>query len=128
MYTSLHIDGGYSFVYFEDERDAEDAIHWIDNIIPFGYEKRKLSGERGIGKPRDGKRASNQRLTRTLFVINFDPILTKEGDIDMHFEPYGKVRIRRNFAFVQFATQEDATKALESTPKQPVSPVQRGRG
>lgn len=36
----------------------------------------------------------------------------------MHFEPYGKVRIRRNFTFVQFATQEDATKALESTPKQ----------
>lgn len=35
---------GYAFVYFEDERDAEDAIRGIDNI-PFGYEKRKLSVE-----------------------------------------------------------------------------------
>lgn len=56
--------------------------------------------------------------TKTLFVINFDPIRTKEYDIEKHFEPYGKVinvRIRRNFSFVQFATQEDATKALEAT-------------
>lgn len=121
MYTTafLHIDAGYAFVYFEDERDAEDAIRGIDNI-PFGYEKRRLSvewakGERG--KPH-GKAASNQRPTKTLFVINFDPIRTKERDIERHFEPYAKVlnvRIRRNFAFVQFATQEDATKALEST-------------
>ncbi|CAN1309430.1 Serine/arginine-rich splicing factor RS31 [Linum perenne] len=39
-------------------------------------------------------------------------------DIKRHFEPYGEitnVRIRRNFAFVQFEMQEDATKALEST-------------
>lgn len=35
---------GYAFVYFEDERDAEDAIRGIDNT-PFGYEKRKLSVE-----------------------------------------------------------------------------------
>lgn len=31
-------------MYFEDERDAEDAIRGIDNT-PFGYEKRKLSVE-----------------------------------------------------------------------------------
>ncbi|CAN6830178.1 unnamed protein product [Brassica oleracea] len=115
----VDMKSGYAFVYFEDERDAEDAIRGIDNI-PFGYEKRRLSvewakGERG--KPH-GKAASNQRPTKTLFVINFDPIHTKERDIERHFEPYAKVlnvRIRRNFAFVQFATQEDATKALEST-------------
>ncbi|CAN8286041.1 unnamed protein product [Cochlearia groenlandica] len=116
----VDIKSGYAFVYFEDERDAEDAIRGIDNT-PFGYEKRKLSvewakGERG--KPRDGKTGSNRRPTKTLFVINFDPIRTKERDIERHFEPYGKVlnvRIRRNFAFVQFETQEDATKALECT-------------
>lgn len=120
MYTSLHIYAGYAFVYFEDERDAEDAIRGLDNT-PFGYERRRLSvewakGERG--RPRDAKSASNQRPTKTLFVINFDPIRTRERDIERHFEPYGKVmnvRIRRNFAFVQFATQEDATKALECT-------------
>lgn len=74
-------------------------------------------GERG--KPREGSRSmANQRPTKTLFVINFDPIRTRVRDIERHFEPYGKVlhvRIRRNFAFVQFETQEDATKALECT-------------
>lgn len=61
---------------------------------------------------------ANQRPTRTLFVINFDPIQTRVRDLERHFEPYGKilnVRVRRNFAFVQFETQEDATKALECT-------------
>jgi arginine/serine-rich splicing factor 4/5/6 len=58
----------------------------------------------------------NQRPTKTLFVINFDPIHTRVEDIKRHFERYGEVlhvRIRRNFAFVQFETQEDATKALQ---------------
>lgn len=31
-------------MYFEDERDAEDAIRKLDNF-PFGYEKRRLSVE-----------------------------------------------------------------------------------
>lgn len=56
--------------------------------------------------------------TKTLFVINFDPIRTRVEDIKRHFERYGEVlhvRIRRNFAFVQFETLEDATKALECT-------------
>ncbi|KAL2336234.1 hypothetical protein Fmac_010680 [Flemingia macrophylla] len=110
---------GFAFVYYEDERDAEEAIRALDNI-PFGHEKRRLSvewarGERG--RHRDGSKA-NQRPTKTLFVINFDPIRTRVRDIEKHFEPYGNVlhvRIRRNFAFVQFETQEDATKALECT-------------
>lgn len=76
-----------------------------------------FQGERG--RPRDGSRSvANQRPTKTLFIINFDPIRTTVRDIERHFEPYGRilhVRIRRNFAFVQFETQEDATKALECT-------------
>ena len=54
----------------------------------------------------------------TLFVANFDPILTKNHDIIRHFEPYGKVlgvRQLRDYAFVDFETQEIATKALECT-------------
>ncbi|XP_024958735.1 serine/arginine-rich splicing factor RS31-like [Cynara cardunculus var. scolymus] len=117
----VDMKSGFAFVYYEDERDAEDAIHALDNS-PFGYDRRRLSvewarGERG--RHRDGsKSVANQRPTKTLFVINFDPIRTRVRDIEKHFEPYGKVlhvRIRRNFAFVQFETQEDATKALECT-------------
>ncbi|XP_073062335.1 serine/arginine-rich splicing factor RS31-like isoform X3 [Primulina huaijiensis] len=115
----VDMKSGFAFVYFEDERDADDAIRGLDNI-PFGYDRRRLSvewarGERG--RHRDG-RAANQRPTKTLFVINFDPVRTRDRDIERHFEPYGKVlnvRVRRNFAFVQFETQEEATKALECT-------------
>ncbi|XP_010933813.1 serine/arginine-rich splicing factor RS31 [Elaeis guineensis] len=119
----IDMKSGYAFVYFEDERDAEDAIRGLDNI-PFGYSRRRLSvewsrqGERGP-RHRDGSRSmANMRPTKTLFVINFDPIRTRVRDIERHFEPYGKilnVRIRRNFAFVQFETQEEASKALECT-------------
>lgn len=35
---------GFAFVYFEDERDADDAIRGLDNA-PFGYDKRRLSVE-----------------------------------------------------------------------------------
>ncbi|KMZ56250.1 Arginine/serine-rich splicing factor [Zostera marina] len=118
-----HLAAGFAFIYFEDERDAEDAIHGLDNR-PFGYSRRRLSVEwskqadRGP-RFREGSRSvANSRPTKTLFVINFDPINTRIRDIERHFEPYGKilnVRIRRNFAFVQFETQEDAAKALEST-------------
>ncbi|KAJ9681101.1 hypothetical protein PVL29_020142 [Vitis rotundifolia] len=117
----VDMKSGFAFVYFEDERDADDAIRGLDNI-PFGYDRRRLSvewakGERG--RHREGSRSmANQRPTKTLFVINFDPIRTRIRDIERHFEPYGKVlhvRIRRNFAFVQYETQEDATKALECT-------------
>lgn len=87
------------------------------HLFDFNLISSMWQGERG--RPRDGSRSmANQRQTKTLFVINFDPYNTKVRDIERHFEPYGKilnVRIRRNFAFVQFETQEDATKALECT-------------
>lgn len=35
---------GFAFVYFDEERDAEDAIRGLDNI-PFGYDRRRLSVE-----------------------------------------------------------------------------------
>ncbi|OMO64249.1 hypothetical protein CCACVL1_21920 [Corchorus capsularis] len=117
----VDMKSGFAFVYFEDDRDAQDAIRGLDNM-PFGYDRRRLSvewakGERGRHRD-DSKSTTNQRPTKTLFVINFDPSRTRERDILRHFEPYGKVlhvRIRRNFAFVQFATQDDAAKALEAT-------------
>ncbi|KAJ8556248.1 hypothetical protein K7X08_023006 [Anisodus acutangulus] len=118
----VDMKSGFAFVYFEDERDAADAIRGTDDI-PFGYERRRLSvewakGERGRHRGDAPKSGGNQRPTKTLFVINFDPIRTRVRDIEKHFEPYGKVlhvRIRRNFAFVQFENQEEATRALECT-------------
>ncbi|KAG6546210.1 hypothetical protein Mapa_012248 [Marchantia paleacea] len=108
----------------EDERDAEDAIRALDNT-EFGRQRRRLcvewakQGDGAIRRREDARRSiTKQRPTKTLFVVNFDPIHTRVRDLERHFEPYGKllrVQIRKNFAFVQYETQEEATKALECT-------------
>ncbi|XP_010278533.1 PREDICTED: serine/arginine-rich splicing factor RS41 isoform X2 [Nelumbo nucifera] len=107
----------------DDERDAEDAIRGLDRS-EFGRQGRRLrvewtKHERGIRRPGGSRRpAANLRPTKTLFVINFDPIRTRTRDLERHFDPYGKIlniRIRRNFAFIQFESQDDATKALDAT-------------
>lgn len=76
-----------------------------------------LQQERNVRKPGSSRRPSS-RPSKTLFVINFDPYHTRTRDLERHFDPYGKIlniRIRRNFAFIQFETQEDASKALDAT-------------
>ncbi|CAK7337169.1 unnamed protein product [Dovyalis caffra] len=119
----VDMKSGFAFIYMEDERDAEDAIRGLDRI-EFGRKGRRLrvewtKQERGIRRPGGtSRKSSNTRPSKTLFVINFDPHLTRTKDLERHFEPYGRivsVRIRRNFAFVQYEAQEDATKALETT-------------
>lgn len=119
----VDMKSGFAFVYMEDERDAEDAIRALDRT-EFGRHGRRLrvewtKQERGGRRSGSARRSSpNSRPAKTLFVINFDPVNTRIRDLEKHFEPYGKVlnvRIRRNFAFIQFETQDDATKALEAT-------------
>ncbi|KAL6965107.1 Serine/arginine-rich splicing factor rs41 [Sarracenia purpurea var. burkii] len=119
----VDIKSGFAFIYMEDERDAEDAIRRLDNI-EFGRKGRRLrvewtKQERGSRRPGSSRRSSaNTRPSKTLFIINFDPIHTRTRDLERHFEPYGKilnVRIRRNFAFIQYESQEDATRALDAT-------------
>ncbi|GLT74359.1 hypothetical protein SLA2020_461630 [Shorea laevis] len=122
----VDMKSGFAFVYMEDERDAEDAIRALDRT-EFGRKGRRLRVEwtkherGGIRRPSGGssRRSSvNTRPSKTLFVINFDPYHTRTKDLERHFEPYGKivsVRIRRNFAFVQYDSQEDATRALDAT-------------
>ncbi|KAI3817948.1 hypothetical protein L1987_11750 [Smallanthus sonchifolius] len=114
---------GFAFVYMEDERDAEDAIRALDRY-EFGRKGRRLrvewtKQERNVRQPVSSRRSSsNSRPSKTLFVINFDPYNTRTRDLERHFDPYGKIlniRIRKNFAFIQYELQEDATKALEST-------------
>lgn len=119
----VDMKSGFAFVYMEDERDAEDAIRALDRY-EFGRKGRRLrvewtKQERNVRQPPTSRRSSsNSRPSKTLFVINFDPYNTRTRDLERHFDPYGKIlniRIRRNFAFIQFELQEDATKALEAT-------------
>ncbi|KAG5234516.1 serine/arginine-rich splicing factor RS [Salix suchowensis] len=119
----VDMKAGFAFVYMEDERDAEDAIRGLDRV-EFGRKGRRLhvewtKQERGVRRPGGtSRRSANSKPSKTLFVINFDPHHTRTKDLERHFEPYGKIvsaRIRRNFAFVQYDAQEDATKALDAT-------------
>ncbi|CAL4971751.1 unnamed protein product [Urochloa decumbens] len=114
---------GFAFVYMEDEHDAEDAISRLDGI-DFGRKGRRIRVEwtkedRSSGRKGSSRRSpTSARPTKTLFVINFDPINTRIRDLERHFDKYGRVanvRIKKNFAFVQFEVQEDATRALEGT-------------
>lgn len=112
---------GFAFVYMEDERDAEYAIRALDRT-EFGRKGRRLhvewtKQERRGRKSASSRRSANLKPSKTLFVINF-PYHTKERDLERHFDLYGKilnVRMRRNFAFVQYESLEDATKALDAT-------------
>ncbi|KAL9271083.1 Serine/arginine-rich splicing factor RS40-like protein [Drosera capensis] len=112
---------GFAFIYMDDERDAEYAIRALDGT-EFGRKGRRLRVEwtkerGGPRRPPSSRRSANLRPSKTLFVINF-PFDTRVRDLERHFEPYGKlvnVRIRKNFAFVQFESQKDATKALHAT-------------
>ncbi|XP_073297788.1 serine/arginine-rich splicing factor RS41-like isoform X1 [Primulina huaijiensis] len=121
----VDMKSGFAFVYMEDDRDAEDAIRALDRI-EFGRKGRKLRVEwtkqerdRGIRRPEASrKQSSNSRPSKTLFVINFDPYHTRTRDLERHLDPYGKilnVRIRKNFAFIQYESLEDAIKALDAT-------------
>ncbi|XP_024018576.1 serine/arginine-rich splicing factor RS40 isoform X1 [Morus notabilis] len=117
----VDMKSGFAFVYMEDERDAEYAIRRLDRT-EFGRKGRRLrvewtKQERGR-RSGDSRSSANTKPSKTLFVINFDPVHTKTRDLERHFDQYGKilnVRIRRNFAFVQFESQDEATKALDGT-------------
>ncbi|GAB2217294.1 hypothetical protein Droror1_Dr00000466 [Drosera rotundifolia] len=124
LHQLKHSVTGFAFVYMDDERDAEVAIRKLDRI-EFGRKGRRLrvewtKQECETRRPGGGSRkpAANTRPSKTLFVINFDPMRTRGRDLERHFDPYGKisnVRIRKNFGFIQFETQAEATRALEST-------------
>ncbi|XP_052171076.1 serine/arginine-rich splicing factor RS40-like isoform X2 [Diospyros lotus] len=119
----VDIKSGFAFIYMEDERDAEDAIRRLDRT-EFGRKGRRLRVE-WTKQERDTRSSGSSRLSsanakpsKSLFVINFDPINTRTRDLERHFEPYGEissVRIRRNFAFIQYESQEDAARALDAT-------------
>lgn len=72
----------------------------------------------GSIKAREDMRRKNARPSDTLFVVNFDVHRTREQDVEYHFEPYGRlqrVQIKRNYAFVQFETVDQAAEALKRT-------------
>ncbi|KAK9787745.1 hypothetical protein WJX73_010631 [Symbiochloris irregularis] len=112
---------GFAFVYMKDRRDGEDAIHALDGR-EFGHRRRRLRVEwaKGDGdvKRREDSRRKHTTPTTTLFVVNFDVERTRERDLERHFEEYGRlkrVQIKRNYAFIQYETVDQATDAVKGT-------------
>lgn len=75
---------------------------------------------RGDGrvKRKEDERRKNIAPSETLFVVNFHEETTKREDLEMLFEPFGelvRIDMKRNYAFVQFKTIAQATKAKETT-------------
>ena len=75
---------------------------------------------RGDGriKRKEDDRRRDIKPSETLFVVNFKEETTKREDLQMLFEPYGelvRIDMKRNYAFVQFRTVEEATRAKEVT-------------
>ena len=72
-----------------------------------GRIKRKEESRRGRIEPND-----------TLFVVNYNVDRTRREDLEMLFKDYGRlvrVDMRRNYAFVQFDSTEEAIKAKDAT-------------
>jgi len=116
---------GYCFVFLKDatsEDDKDNVERFVSDIN--GMEVRNVSNAlraefaRGDGrvKRKEDDRRKLIQPSETLFVVNFHEQTTKREDLRMLFEPYGelvRIEMKRNYAFVQFRTIEQATMAKE---------------
>jgi len=118
---------GYCFIFLKDATTAADK----DNAERFvaaisGMEVENVSTAlraecaRGDGriKRKEDDRRKNIKPSDTLFVVNFQEETTKREDLKMLFEPFGellRIDMKRNYAFVQFKSVDEATKAKDAT-------------
>lgn len=80
----------------------------------------RIEFARGDGrvKRKEDERRKNIAPSDTLFVVNFHEETTKREDLEMLFEPFGKllrIDLKRNYAFVQFQSIAEATAAKQAT-------------
>eukprot|EP00571_Detonula_confervacea_P004612 CAMPEP_0172328858 /NCGR_PEP_ID=MMETSP1058-20130122/60570_1 /TAXON_ID=83371 /ORGANISM="Detonula confervacea, Strain CCMP 353" /LENGTH=410 /DNA_ID=CAMNT_0013045991 /DNA_START=1022 /DNA_END=2254 /DNA_ORIENTATION=+ len=118
---------GYAFVFLKDPESlaakelAETYVAEI-NGMNINQVSNALRAEfaRGDGrvKRKEDERRKKILPNETLFVVNFHEETTKREDLQMLFEPYGelvRIDMKRNYAFVQFKTIEEAIRAKEAT-------------
>jgi len=91
-------------------------------IRHFDRVSKQLRAEfaRGDGrvKKKEDIRRANIRPSETLFVVNFNERTTKREDLEILFSQYGtivRIDMKRNYAFVQFSSTDQAMKAKEAT-------------
>lgn len=114
MHSSPRLDLTLSFssscsTYYNNNRD-----------IPNVSKSLRVEFARGDGrvKRKEDERRKNIEPSDTLFVVNFHEETTRQEDLEFLFQPFGellRIDMKRNYAFVQFKTIEQATKAKETT-------------
>eukprot|EP00934_Nitzschia_sp_Nitz4_P002772 Nitzschia sp. Nitz4//scaffold250_size28497//8023//9538//NITZ4_008124-RA/size28497-augustus-gene-0.0-mRNA-1//1//CDS//3329544213//2762//frame0 len=123
----VDVKRGYCFVFLKDapsqqDKDMIEKFVTLINGMELDSVSTKLRAEfaRGDGrvKRKEDDRRRNIQPSETLFVVNFPEESTKQEDLRMLFEPFGellRIDMKRNYAFVQFRTIEQATKAKDAT-------------
>ncbi|GKY99798.1 hypothetical protein MPSEU_000933600 [Mayamaea pseudoterrestris] len=118
---------GFCFVYLKDAKSEADKerieayVKAIEGVkIPQVSNALRIEFARGDGrvKRKEDERRRNIAPSDTLFVVNFHEATTRREDLEMLFGPFGELQridMKRNYAFVQFQTIEQATKAKEAT-------------
>jgi len=92
----------------------------VNREIPNVSKSLRSEFARGDGrtKRKEDERRKNIQPSETLFVVNFHEETTKREDLQMLFEPFGqlvRIDMKRNYAFVQYTTIDEAKKAKEAT-------------
>jgi len=119
---------GFCFVYLKqnfkslEERNAVYTYAERVNGMHVDRVSKQLRAEfaRGDGRIKRKEESRQGRIepNDTLFVVNFNVETTRREDLEVLFKDYGRlirVDMRRNYAFVQFESTEEATKAKEAT-------------
>ncbi|KAL7581471.1 hypothetical protein ACA910_022045 [Epithemia clementina (nom. ined.)] len=130
-YGSIGVDRidlkrGYCFVFLKDADNEADKdrierfVSAMDGMgVPRVSDSLRAEFARGDGrvKRKEDERRKNIAPSDTLFVVNFNEASTKREDLQCLFEPFGeliRIDMKRNYAFIQFKTIDEATKAKET--------------
>jgi len=118
---------GFCFVFLRDAKTPSDkdlAERYVSQIngmdIPKVSKALRSEFARGDGRIKRKEDDRRKRIipSETLFVVNFHEETTKREDLEMLFSPYGelvRIDMKRNYAFVQFTSVENASKAKDAT-------------
>jgi len=118
---------GYAFVFMKDPVSLEEKERLETYVVEMnGMNINQVSNAlraefaRGDGrvKRKEDERRKKIVPNETLFVVNFHEETTKREDLQMLFEPYGelvRIDMKRNYAFVQFKTVDEAIRAKDAT-------------
>ena len=109
------------YTYTHNNVSFHHRHHILNNRhIPQVSNALRAEFARGDGrvKKKEDERRKKIMPNETLFVVNFHEESTKREDLEMLFSPFGelvRIDMKRNYAFVQFKTIEEAMRAKDAT-------------